>query len=104
MFGLFKKVPKKDVKEIDSISNKHRIIDIRTKKELTQYGKVKGIRHIPMDELLANPEKYLMKDENHEYYIMCQTGNRSKKTVKALNEQGFNTVNLRGGYFYYSRF
>lgn len=104
MFGLFKKVPSKDVKEIDNIKNKHRIIDIRSKNELSRYGKIKSIRHVEMKELLANPDKYLMKDENHEYYIMCQTGGRSKKTVKTLNEQGYTTVNLKGGYFYYSRF
>ncbi len=104
MFGFLNRIPSKDVKEIDSIKNKHRIIDIRTKKELGRYGKVKGIRHIEMNELLTNPDKYLMKDEGHEYYLMCQTGGRSKKTVKQLNKLGFNTVNLKGGFFYYDRF
>ncbi len=104
MFGLFNRVPSKDVKEIDNIKNKHRVIDIRTKRELSRYGKVKGIRHVEMEELLANPEKYLMKDENHEYYLMCQTGGRSKKTVKKLNSLGYKTINLKGGFFYYDRF
>lgn len=104
MFGLFNKVPSRDVKEIDEIKNKHRIIDIRTKAELNRYGKVKGIRNVEMEELLKNPEKHLIKDDNHEYYLMCQTGGRSKKTVKTLNSQGFKTVNLKGGYFFYSRF
>ncbi len=102
MLKLFKKTPALDVKEIDSIKNKHRIIDIRTRKEITRYGKVKGIRQIEMDTLLANPEKYLDKDK--EYYLMCQSGMRSKKTVKKLNKQGYNMINLKGGYYYYSRF
>ncbi len=104
MFGLFNKIPSKDVKEIDNIKNKHRIIDIRTKQELSRYGKVKGIRHIEMNELLANPDKHLMKGDDHEYYLMCQTGRRSKKSVKELNAQGYNTISLKGGFFYYDRF
>ncbi len=102
MLKLFKKTPSLDVKEIDNIKNKHRIIDIRTRKEIIRYGKVKGIRQIEMDTLLADPDKYLDKDK--EYYLMCQSGMRSKKTVKNLNKQGYNMINLKGGYYYYSRF
>ncbi len=102
MFNLFKKTPAVNVKEIDNIKNKHRIIDIRSKKELMQYGKIKGIRHIEMDKLLESPEKHMDKDK--EYYLMCQSGIRSKKVVKKLNKDGFNTINLKGGFYYYDRF
>ncbi len=102
MFNLFKRTPALNVKEIDNIKNKHRIIDIRNKKELMQYGKIKGIRHIEMNSLLENPEKHLDKDK--EYYLMCQSGIRSKKAVKQLNKAGFNTINLKGGFYYYDRF
>ncbi len=102
MFSFFKKTPSVSVKEIDEMTNKHRVIDIRTKREIMRYGKIKGIRNIEMEELLKHPENHLQKDK--EYFLMCQSGVRSKKTVKELNELGYNTVSLKGGYYYYSRF
>ncbi len=102
MFNFFKKTPSINVKEIDNMTNKHRIIDVRTKRELVRYGKIKGIRNIEMQEILKNPEKYLQKDK--EYYFLCQSGVKSKKTVKELNKIGYNTISLKGGYYYYTRF
>lgn len=102
MFNFFKKTPSVSVKEIDNMTNKHRIIDIRTKKELMRYGKIKGIRNIEMQMLIKNPEKYLQQDK--EYYLMCQSGVKSKKAVKELNKLGYSTISLKGGYYYYTRF
>lgn len=101
MFNLFRKVPSLDIKEMDKIKNKHRIIDVRTAKEVSRFGKIKGIRNIASDELLENPQKHL--DQEKEYYLLCQSGIRSKKTVKKLNAQGYNTINLKGGYYLYTR-
>ncbi len=102
MFNFLKKTPSVDVKEIDNMTNKHRIIDIRMKRELVRYGKIKGIRNIEMEELLKHPENHLQTDK--EYYLLCQSGVKSKRTAKKLNELGYNTISLKGGYYYYTRF
>lgn len=101
---MFKKTPSLDVMEIDEIKNKHRIIDIRTDVERKRFGKLKykTAQAIPEETLRANPEKYLDKDK--EYYILCESGRRSKKTVKFLNKEGYNTINLKGGHFVLTRF
>lgn len=70
-------------------------IDIRETNEYKN-GHIKGIKNIPMTGLLMNPHVFLKKDKT--YYIMCQAGGRSAMAVKRLNKQGYNLVNLKGGY------
>ena len=48
-------------------------------------------------ELVNNHYKYLNK--NDIYYIYCDYGNRSKRVVFYLNNLGYNTVNINGGYY-----
>ncbi len=76
------------------------IIDVREKRELEK-GKIAGSVNIPMDKLLADPERYLNKDET--YYLMCQSGIRSKKVYKKLKND-FDVINVQAGYTGYSRF
>lgn len=75
--------------------NKTNIIDIRS---LFQYQ----LDHIPTainisyQALKSNPEKYLEK--NKKYYIYCQSGHSSNNLVITLNQLGYTTVNIKGGY------
>ena len=71
------------------------IIDIRPNYEY-QYGTIPGAINIPSIKLLNNPNKYLNKENT--YYILCQLGRQSIDIVNLLNIQGFNTVNIIGGY------
>ena len=71
------------------------IIDIRPNYEY-QYGTIPTAINIPAIKLISNPTKYLEK--NKTYYILCQSGRQSIDIVKTLNIQGFNTVNIIGGY------
>ncbi len=71
------------------------IIDIRPNYEY-QYGTIPGAINIPSIKLLNNPNKYLNKENT--YYILCQSGRQSIDIVNLLNIQGFNTVNIIGGY------
>ena len=48
-----------------------------------------------MGNLLIEPEKYMSKDKT--YYIICQSGARSARTVDALTKQGFDVVNVSNG-------
>jgi rhodanese-related sulfurtransferase len=82
------------VNDIDSLIGSIELIDIR---ELFEYknGSLKTAKNIPMGNLLAGPERYMVKDKT--YYIVCQSGGRSAAVVRALTKQGYNTINVAGG-------
>lgn len=72
-----------------------RIIDIRPYYEY-QYGTIPTAINIPAIKLINNPNKYLTKNET--YYLLCQSGRQSLDIANRLHLQGFNTVNIIGGY------
>ena len=74
------------------------IIDIRSISAFQQ-GHIPGARNIPFVELLQNPQAYLEKTK--EYQIYCEYGNKSKMLVQELRKQGYNCVNIDGGYHNY---
>jgi rhodanese-related sulfurtransferase len=97
MFGLFKRSDQKviNVNDIEASLGKINLIDIR---EVYEYkaGSIKGSKNIPMNDLLTNASKYL--DKGNTYYIMCQSGGRSSVTCKNLTKQGFDVINVAGGF------
>lgn len=97
MFSFFNrnKIKSIEVNNLDESLTKNKLIDIREAYE-TKLGTIKGVKKIPMNTLLTNPEQYLNKED--EYYIMCQSGMRSSRTSKTLNKLGFNVVNVSGGF------
>ena len=52
--------------------------------------------NIPFEKLLANFNKYL--DKNKKYYIYCQMGIQSRKVCQISKNNGYNVVNIIGGY------
>lgn len=99
MFSLLKKDYETiNINDIDPIINNIDLIDIRETYEYKN-GHIKTSKNIPMGDLLQNPSKYLNKDKK--YYIMCQSGMRSKNTSNKLYKAGFNIVNLSGGFSSY---
>lgn len=82
------------VKELNEVLDKIQLIDIREANEIGS-GKIKTALHIPMGDLLNMPQRYLKNDET--YYIICQSGMRSMRTVKALQEKGYKVINVNGG-------
>ena len=84
-----------DIKEIDYINIDNNLIDIRDKYEYV-LNHINNSINIPYTYLLMMPENYL--DKNKKYYLYCDSGNKSRKLCEYLNEQGFNTVDLIGGY------
>lgn len=72
-----------------------KIIDIRDNYQFN-LGSIPTAINIPMKFLLKNPENYFNKNE--EYYLLCQFGLKSKKVARELNELGYNTYNIVGGY------
>lgn len=96
MFDFFKRNDSKaiNVNDMDELIGKVELIDIREPYEFKS-GSLKTAKNIPMGDLLTSPEKYLEKDKT--YYIMCQSGIRSRRTTSALAKQGFIVINVAGG-------
>lgn len=100
MFGLTKTHTEEiNVNEIDPLIGKIELIDIREPEEF-RYGSILTAKNIPMGNILSTPSKYLIKDKK--YYIICQSGARSARTVKALSKEGYKVVNVAGGVGRYS--
>ncbi len=77
------------------IQNDVNIIDIRIIENFNR-SHIPNAKNIPMDNLLANPHKYL--DFHKTYYIYCQRGLVSPRVCNTLRNKGFNVVNILGGY------
>jgi sulfur-carrier protein adenylyltransferase/sulfurtransferase len=69
------------------------VIDIRTAEEVAEYPA--AARHIPMQELLANPG---LLSGGRRALLVCATGKRSLATAQALRKRGLAAVHsLAGG-------
>ena len=80
-----------DIKRINPIN----LIDIRSIEKYNS-GHIMNSINIPMNQLLITPERYLKKGEK--YYIYCQKGIQSRKLCLILSNNGYNVVNISGGY------
>ncbi|MFV0466516.1 MAG: rhodanese-like domain-containing protein [Lachnospiraceae bacterium] len=95
MFNLFNtKKNVINVNDLDPLLGKIELIDIREPSEVSN-GTLLTAKNIPMNSLMNNPGKYLIKDKT--YYIMCQSGGRSSRTTSFLEKQGYNVINVSGG-------
>lgn len=74
------------------------IIDIRSISDYRN-GHITGAISIPEVELVREPSKYLEKYKT--YYLYCNYGNRSRIVSNYLNQLGYHTVNILGGYHNY---
>ncbi len=83
-----------NVNDLDNMIGKIELIDIREPYEYKS-GSLKSAKNIPMGDLLNETEKYLSKETT--YYIMCQSGARSKRTSRALARNGYHVINVSGG-------
>lgn len=83
-----------DINDMDKFSGEVELIDIREPFEY-EFGSFEVAKNIPMGMLLSEPEKYLCKDRT--YYILCQSGARSKITTGLLKKDGYDVVDVIGG-------
>lgn len=74
------------------------ILDVRTEEEY-KYGHIENAMHIPVDELRENLNK-LPADKK--IYVYCHTGLRSYIATRILKSNGFDSVNIMGGYYFYN--
>ena len=69
-------------------------VDVRTMEEYAS-GHASRAVNIPLDTLTANLDKL---ERNEPVYLICETGNRSKKAAVILKEAGYpNVINVTGG-------
>ncbi len=83
------------VNDIDQYLGNIDLIDIREPYEY-QRGCLKTARNVPMGDLLKEPDRYLNREKT--CYIMCQSGARSARTCSMLLKQGYDVVNVAGGF------
>jgi len=68
------------------------VIDIRTAEEVA--ARPAGARHIPMTDLLANPE---LLEPARDALLVCATGKRSLAAARQLRKRGIAVHSLSGG-------
>lgn len=69
-------------------------VDVRTAEEYAS-GHAYRAKNIPIDELSANLDKL---EKNEPVYLICHSGNRSKKAAQMLVDAGFpQAISIAGG-------
>ncbi len=72
-----------------------RLIDVREAPELASHGKVPQSEHIPLETFMARAQGL---DREGPLVVMCASGGRSGRVVRALESAGFQAVaSLEGG-------
>ncbi|MNJ52275.1 Coenzyme A disulfide reductase [compost metagenome] len=78
-------------------NNNTLLVDVRTTAEHAR-GHIPGSINIPVDELRARLNEL---DTDKEIWLYCQVGLRGYTASRILNQSGFRTRNLTGGYITY---
>ncbi|UBH13553.1 CoA-disulfide reductase [Macrococcus armenti] len=83
--------------QYDEINHFKQIIDVREPIE-HEVGTIKGAKNIPLGALRNRLDEL---DKNIPVAIFCQVGQRGYNAARILQNNGFNVVNLDGGYKHY---
>lgn len=82
-------------KEVMEKSDQLLLIDVRTAEELVgELGKVKGITHIPLDQLGLKVSEL---PQNKTIVFICRSGNRSATAAAFAQDEGLDVYNMAGG-------
>jgi molybdopterin/thiamine biosynthesis adenylyltransferase/rhodanese-related sulfurtransferase len=79
------------------------LVDIRDDDEVSA-GMVPGAVHIPMDELLADPQRLpqtVPRADGNQIALYCRSGVRSAQAVAQLRSKGLPVTSVSGGYLAY---
>lgn len=88
---LMRSISVSDLKKI----NNPIIIDIRDNQKYND-NHIMSAKNINYEQLMIYPYKYLSK--NNVYYIYCQRGIKSRNLCNILSNNGYNVININGGY------
>lgn len=69
------------------------LLDVREPEE-TAEGIIEGAHLIPLGQL---PDQIHQLPKDKVIYVICRSGNRSRKACAFLSAQGFQCVNMTGG-------
>ncbi len=72
------------------------VVDIRDRPAF-ESGHILGAVHIPMSQVLSDPEKALKKYQGKHFIIVCANGMQSANVGKQLRKKGFVQVNFLAG-------
>lgn len=77
-------------------TNPSQVLDVRT---MTEYasGHVRGSLNMDVNAK-SFKQKMTRLDPSKTYFVHCKSGARSRMACVILSRQGFNVVNLMGGY------
>ena len=74
-----------------------RLVDVRRAAELTAHGRVAQAEHIPLEAFMAQADAL---DRSNPLVVMCASGGRSGRVVRALEATAVNpAASLEGGMF-----
>lgn len=73
------------------------LVDVRTAEELSgELGALDGVVHIPLQNIETGYAQ-LNKMKDKDVYVICRSGNRSRKAADFLLSKGFHAHNVEGG-------
>lgn len=81
-----------DINEVSALENPF-LLDVREPEETTE-GIIEGAHLIPLGRL---PDQIHQLPKDEVIYVICRSGNRSRKACDFLSDQGFQCVNMTGG-------
>lgn len=87
-----KHINKFSKQELEKLGAQGQLIDVRTEEEY-ELAHINGATLHPVDKIES-----FNKDKNTTYFVHCKSGTRSAKASEYLAEQGYDIVNLDGGY------
>ncbi len=87
-----KHINKFSKQELEKLGAQGQLIDVRTQEEY-ELAHINGATLHPVDKIES-----FNKDKNTTYFVHCKSGTRSAKASEYLAEQGYDIVNLDGGY------
>ncbi|MBI9020382.1 MAG: DsrE/DsrF/DrsH-like family protein [Verrucomicrobia bacterium] len=87
------------VEDVQSLASNQKLIDVRTVDE-TAAGTIPGAKHIPLEELR---DRLGELDKEKENLVFCRVGQRAYLACRILEQKGFQSRNLSGGFTTYQR-
>ncbi|MGC8677341.1 MAG: rhodanese-like domain-containing protein [Hydrogenobaculum sp.] len=85
------------------MANSRVLLDVRIDKKDFDKEKAMSIFcceeyiYIPFDEIVDKPDLENTLDKSKEYFVVCNSGNKSKYVVDMLKNLGFKAFNIEGG-------
>ncbi|MCL4854599.1 MAG: FAD-dependent oxidoreductase, partial [Bryobacteraceae bacterium] len=91
--------PQVDLESVFSAEKPPYLLDVRTPEEFAA-GSIPGAVNVPVDELRARLKEV---PQDRQVAVYCRVGQRGYFATRILLQEGFNAVNIGGGYLTYQQ-